>query len=200
MTQGTEVCIGFWNSTSDYWCQNENGVRHLPSARINQYVFLWKWMRSDSSFACLDIPIIDLVANPDIHRTSTIAPEGSIFVVCRLGNDSKHGVDIFKAMFPDRHVSDLVGGLQAWSKHVDPQFPVYWLRIYTPFISHHMLFTSSWTTLAPSCLPELNSLLSNSLPELQFHWQQQVEELGDLLLAPKQSEEVVLQHSILRSN
>ena len=47
-------------------------------------------------------------------------------VVCRRGNDSQLAVEKFlKAGISKSKAFDLVGGLQQWSKEVDPSFPIY---------------------------------------------------------------------------
>jgi adenylyltransferase/sulfurtransferase len=52
-----------------------------------------------------------------------------IFVVCRLGNDSQLSVKKMKELGLDyggkRYIGDVRGGLQAWRKHVDADFPNY---------------------------------------------------------------------------
>ena len=46
-------------------------------------------------------------------------------VVCRKGNDSQVAVKILRSLMSDVKVSDVIGGLYAWSMHVDNEFPVY---------------------------------------------------------------------------
>jgi adenylyltransferase/sulfurtransferase len=52
-----------------------------------------------------------------------------IFVVCKLGNDSQLSVKKMKELGLDyggkRYIGDVRGGLQAWRKHVDADFPNY---------------------------------------------------------------------------
>jgi adenylyltransferase and sulfurtransferase len=50
-----------------------------------------------------------------------------IFVVCRRGNDSQIAVDKLRSVFVDVSVDlkDIKGGLHAWSRHVDTDFPKY---------------------------------------------------------------------------
>jgi len=56
-------------------------------------------------------------------------PDKPIFVVCRLGNDSQITVKKMKELGLDnggqRWVGDIRGGLRAWRKSVDPDFPDY---------------------------------------------------------------------------
>ena len=48
-----------------------------------------------------------------------------VYVVCRLGNDSQLAVDALRGAGAKGVVQDLIGGLRAWSRDVDPKFPVY---------------------------------------------------------------------------
>jgi len=50
-----------------------------------------------------------------------------LFVVCRRGNDSQLAVRKFQSIFSDVsvNVQDIIGGLTAWSKDVDENFPIY---------------------------------------------------------------------------
>ena len=53
-------------------------------------------------------------------------PDAEIVVVCRRGNSSQEAVRKLKSRFGDRvQIRDVAGGLQAWSKEVDPSFPIY---------------------------------------------------------------------------
>ncbi|KAL1852273.1 Urmylation protein [Paecilomyces lecythidis] len=56
-------------------------------------------------------------------------PEGPIYVVCRLGNDSQMAVKKLKELGLDkggtRFIGDIRGGLRAWRDEVDPEFPDY---------------------------------------------------------------------------
>jgi len=71
-----------------------------------------------------NVPLSDLVADP-----ASFLPAGdevkSIYVVCRLGNDSQIAADVLRGVARGIEVRDLVGGLKAWAKDVDPSFPVY---------------------------------------------------------------------------
>ncbi|GAB0092503.1 Adenylyltransferase and sulfurtransferase MOCS3 [Sergentomyia squamirostris] len=49
-----------------------------------------------------------------------------IFVVCRRGNDSQRAVKKLREYLPEEiFTKDIIGGLHAWAKHIDPSFPVY---------------------------------------------------------------------------
>ncbi len=56
-----------------------------------------------------------------------MSSEFETYVVCRLGNDSQIAADALRGARPDPTfvIKDLVGGLRAWSRDVDPGFPVY---------------------------------------------------------------------------
>ncbi|KIY44090.1 hypothetical protein FISHEDRAFT_78002 [Fistulina hepatica ATCC 64428] len=54
------------------------------------------------------------------------SPARNIIVVCRLGNDSQTAAKALRALDSRALViQDLIGGLQAWTKDVDNQFPIY---------------------------------------------------------------------------
>ncbi|KAJ4479958.1 hypothetical protein J3R30DRAFT_3288539 [Lentinula aciculospora] len=73
------------------------------------------------------VPLNDIVANPSVFLPSH--SNTPTYIICRLGNDSQIAAEALRGMKendgPDRIVKDVVGGLRAWSKEVDPQFPVY---------------------------------------------------------------------------
>ncbi|KAF6210338.1 hypothetical protein GE061_013442 [Apolygus lucorum] len=50
--------------------------------------------------------------------------ESKVYVICRRGNDSQLGLKQIK-QFLSCPVYDLVGGLHAWSRDIDPSFPPY---------------------------------------------------------------------------
>jgi rhodanese-related sulfurtransferase len=76
-----------------------------------------------ASSSTIDVPLHNLVANPGDYLFS----EFETYVVCRLGNDSQIAADALRSARPDPTfvIKDLVGGLHAWSRDVDPGFPVY---------------------------------------------------------------------------
>ena len=51
--------------------------------------------------------------------------EADIYVLCRRGNDSQLAVGLLRKIFPNSSVRDVIGGLHAWTKHIDQSFPVY---------------------------------------------------------------------------
>ena len=46
-------------------------------------------------------------------------------MVSRRGNDSQEGVRELRKLLPEVDVFDVVGGLHAWAKTVDNDFPIY---------------------------------------------------------------------------
>lgn len=54
----------------------------------------------------------------------------TVFVICKLGNDSQKAVNILEQMsglqVDSIIVKDICGGLMAWANIVDPSFPQYW--------------------------------------------------------------------------
>ena len=54
-----------------------------------------------------------------------LGEEKEIYVMCRRGNDSQVGVEILRKMLPGVSVRDVVGGLHAWARDVDTNFPAY---------------------------------------------------------------------------
>lgn len=73
----------------------------------------------------IHVPLQDIVNNPADHVSGVSAPE--TYVVCRLGNDSQIAAEALRSVHRDPSfvIKDLVGGLRAWSRDVDPHFPVY---------------------------------------------------------------------------
>ncbi|QRV89427.1 adenylyltransferase and sulfurtransferase MOCS3/UBA4 [Ceratobasidium sp. AG-Ba] len=82
-----------------------------------------------------NIPLAQLLKNPDVHLPSQ---SSRTFVVCRLGNDSQIAARALRDALVARKgtsemgdeitahgVVDVIGGLRAWAKEVDPTFPVY---------------------------------------------------------------------------
>jgi len=66
-----------------------------------------------------DIPLQDLLKNPSQSSTSEVP----VAVLCRRGNDSLVATRALREA--GINARDVVGGLQAWSRTVDPQFPTY---------------------------------------------------------------------------
>jgi adenylyltransferase/sulfurtransferase len=71
----------------------------------------------------IGVPLPQLLADPPAYVSSNVTSK--IMVLCRLGNDSQIAAEALRELNPLFDVRDVVGGLRAWAKHVDPQFPVY---------------------------------------------------------------------------
>jgi len=71
----------------------------------------------------------DMETDGDDWATKLGQSEKPIFVVCRRGNDSQLSVQKMKALGLDyrgkRFIGDIRGGLEAWRKNVDADFPDY---------------------------------------------------------------------------
>ncbi|KAJ7105747.1 hypothetical protein C8R43DRAFT_1140723 [Mycena crocata] len=70
-----------------------------------------------------DVPLNELTANPAAYTSL----KQEIYVVCRLGNDSQIAASSLRNAGKGEEpvVKDVIGGLKAWTRHVDPNFPVY---------------------------------------------------------------------------
>jgi adenylyltransferase and sulfurtransferase len=111
--------------------KTEFGICHLPlSIRTSCPLLPDSHPRFEFEHSSLikstDVPLYNLVANPGDYVSS----EFETYVVCRLGNDSQIAADALRSARPDGPdptfvIKDLVGGLRAWSRDVDPGFPVY---------------------------------------------------------------------------
>lgn len=69
------------------------------------------------------VPLPQLLADPPAYVPSNVTSK--IMVLCRLGNDSQIAAEALRELNPLFDVRDVIGGLRAWAKYVDPQFPVY---------------------------------------------------------------------------
>ncbi|KAJ6618264.1 hypothetical protein B0H10DRAFT_2164185 [Mycena sp. CBHHK59/15] len=78
-------------------------------------------VRPPTEFGICSLP--GSITNPAKHLPS----KQEVYVVCRLGNDSQIAADALRsAKTKDGMVvKDVIGGLRAWARHVDPTFPVY---------------------------------------------------------------------------
>ncbi|KAF8904086.1 hypothetical protein CPB84DRAFT_1814503 [Gymnopilus junonius] len=86
--------------------RTEFGICHLPQSR--------------------NVPLEDLITNPSAYLPEDNNVE--TYIVCRLGNDSQMAAKALKELNKDsdnRVIKDVIGGLRAWSRHVDANFPVY---------------------------------------------------------------------------
>ncbi|XP_033734374.1 adenylyltransferase and sulfurtransferase MOCS3-like [Pecten maximus] len=79
----------------------------------------------------INIPINRIGQEESIARIqsqlSTSEEKPAVIVVCRRGNDSQIAVEKLLRCFKDSEVDikDIRGGLHAWAKHIDTNFPVY---------------------------------------------------------------------------
>ncbi|KIK62362.1 hypothetical protein GYMLUDRAFT_164496 [Collybiopsis luxurians FD-317 M1] len=71
----------------------------------------------------IHVPLNELVANPSPFLPPDL--DTPTYIVCRLGNDSQIAAGALRGLQTHGIVKDVIGGLRAWSKDVDPQFPVY---------------------------------------------------------------------------
>ncbi|KAJ7184168.1 hypothetical protein C8R46DRAFT_1063123 [Mycena filopes] len=71
----------------------------------------------------INVPLKELIANPSAH----LVPERETYVVCRLGNDSQIAASSLKEVAKNDGaiIKDVIGGLRAWTRYVDPTFPLY---------------------------------------------------------------------------
>ncbi|XP_063704328.1 adenylyltransferase and sulfurtransferase MOCS3 [Culicoides brevitarsis] len=91
-------------------------------------------VRSKNEFEICQLPhsinvpikeILDDRKTEDIKKIIDKAQKNPIFVVCRRGNDSQLAVQRLSKIFPDLTFKDINGGLHAWSRNIDPKFPMY---------------------------------------------------------------------------
>jgi len=74
----------------------------------------------------VDIPLQGLLLEPDKYLPAS--SELDTYVICRLGNDSQIAAESLRQVEGAGIVKDVIGGLKAWSKQVDPHFPQYWSK------------------------------------------------------------------------
>ena len=103
--------------------KTEFGICHLPSSIRTCTHRVHPSHSNTLAHQSIDVPLHNLVADPGEY----LSPEFETYVVCRLGNDSQIAADALRVARPDPTfvIKDLVGGLTAWSRDVDPGFPVY---------------------------------------------------------------------------
>ncbi len=103
--------------------KTEFGICHLPSSTRTFIAPTLIRVSNTLAHQSTDVPLHNLVANPGDY----VSPEIETYVVCRLGNDSQIAAEALRSARPDPTfvIKDLVGGLRAWSRDVDPGFPVY---------------------------------------------------------------------------
>jgi adenylyltransferase/sulfurtransferase len=78
-----------------------------------------------------DIPLASILSDPESVLISGVGAEDVVFV-CKKGNDSRLAARALRQRlvasagdYTRRRVRDVRGGLVAWAKDVDPEFPLY---------------------------------------------------------------------------
>ena len=106
--------------------RTEYGICHLPGSISEWVTRTINSLPSLTSHRRIDVPIKELLADP-LHWCGKAegGVEGELYVVCRLGNDSQLAVAALRDGGMTGVVKDLVGGLRAWAREVDRNFPVY---------------------------------------------------------------------------
>ena len=91
-------------------------------------------LRSLTPLSDLPVTCVDREENLARLRSHILAQSAGdqplpVYVVCRRGNDSQVAVQKLKNHFKSDSIQfkDITGGLHAWAKHIDTNFPVYWL-------------------------------------------------------------------------
>lgn len=93
---------------------------HIPHTLID--------VRSESEFEICQLPnsvhisLENVMNNHGLHNLESLDP---IFVVCRRGNDSQKAVIQLKERLKGSDIRDVIGGLHAWTKEIDSDFPIY---------------------------------------------------------------------------
>ncbi|KAK2463486.1 hypothetical protein APHAL10511_004572 [Amanita phalloides] len=70
-----------------------------------------------------NIPLDVLVANPQGFLPGD--PGTEIYIVCKLGNDSQIAAEAMRSIRKQAVIQDIIGGLKAWARDVDNNFPIY---------------------------------------------------------------------------
>ena len=73
----------------------------------------------------VDVPIKELPADPSRWEREFGVEDTETYVVCRLGNDSQLAAEALRSAGKEGVVKDLIGGLRAWAREVDGNFPIY---------------------------------------------------------------------------
>lgn len=50
-----------------------------------------------------------------------------VYLMCRRGNDSQRAAKLLQVSLKSeaKRIKDIVGGIHAWSRTIDPSFPIY---------------------------------------------------------------------------
>ncbi|KAH8259024.1 hypothetical protein KR038_007815 [Drosophila bunnanda] len=75
----------------------------------------------------VNVPLAEILDDSYIKRFGSQLEDKElpIILLCRRGNDSQIAVQHVRSRFPMHSIRDLIGGLHAWTKKVDPNFPIY---------------------------------------------------------------------------
>lgn len=93
---------------------------HIPHILID--------VRTEAEFEICSLPHSQHISLDNImnnHGVHNLESQDAIYVICRRGNDSQLAVKHLQAMLKHQVVKDVVGGLHAWTKEIDSQFPIY---------------------------------------------------------------------------
>ena len=71
----------------------------------------------------IDIPLKNLILDPEKYLPAS--SEVDTYIICRLGNDSQIAAESLRQVEGAGIVKDVIGGLKAWAKQVDPHLPLY---------------------------------------------------------------------------
>lgn len=76
-----------------------------------------------SLYSFIDVPLPEIVSSPEeyLSRDANIPT----YIVCRLGNDSQIAAEALRTIRPEGNIQDIIGGLRAWSREIDSNFPMY---------------------------------------------------------------------------
>ena len=98
----------------------EFGICHVPGF-TSAWALIQKAGFDDQKMS--DIPLNVLVTNPKEFLPSD--PNVNIYIVCRLGNDSQIAAEALRSIDKREVIQDIIGGLKAWARDVDDNFPIY---------------------------------------------------------------------------
>lgn len=87
-------------------------------------------VRPPAHFSICSLPNSQNIPWSDLHSMSkdqlqNLTLDSPIYVVCRRGNDSQKAVLHIRSLLQRNDVWDIAGGLEAWSREVDDQLPLY---------------------------------------------------------------------------
>lgn len=94
--------------------------RHIPHTLID--------VRSESEFEICQLPHSQHISMEKVmnnHGVHNLETQNPIYVVCRRGNDSQLAVRHLQGLLRGSVIKDVVGGLHAWTKEIDSEFPIY---------------------------------------------------------------------------